>query len=192
MISQDLRKRDQIVAEELDMLRARLDELERFQKRGLTSWIPGLGYEHEKGTSRTVFPPPPPEAAQTTTWVLLHFFDKTFQLWRALLESLTTVFIQAEFCCTDFSSFLTLLQPKWKLVMCIPSSVSLEICLWSNVALFSRWSTVHFEECAHICCRTICKNDVCGLRSTVSYTPCPKNNLSFGLPFQLRACVYTH
>lgn len=66
MMSQDLRKRDQIVAEELDMLRARLDELERFQKRGLTSWIPGLGYEHEKGTPRTVFPPPPSEAAQTT------------------------------------------------------------------------------------------------------------------------------
>lgn len=68
---EDLRKRDEIVAVELDSIRDRVDELERMLKgRGaFTSWIPGVSKPaEEKGHVRTVLPTTSAEQpAQTAT-----------------------------------------------------------------------------------------------------------------------------
>lgn len=63
---EDLKKRDEVVAVELDMLRDRVEELERMLKgRGITSWIPGINKSEEKGHVRTTFPQNPSEMDQT-------------------------------------------------------------------------------------------------------------------------------
>jgi hypothetical protein len=64
----DLRHRDEIVAQELDSLRQRLDELEKAVRgRGFASWkLPGLSHGEEKQPSRPLFAEPSPETAPTT------------------------------------------------------------------------------------------------------------------------------
>lgn len=65
---EDLRKRDEIVAVQLDTIRERVDELERtLNGRGLTSWIPGVSKPEEKARVRTVFPTTSSDPAQTAT-----------------------------------------------------------------------------------------------------------------------------
>lgn len=65
---QALRKRDDIVAVELDTLRDRVNELEQtLRGRSFTSWIPGVSKPEEKAHVRTVFPPASPEPTQTAT-----------------------------------------------------------------------------------------------------------------------------
>ncbi|CAM6005696.1 unnamed protein product [Sphagnum balticum] len=64
----DLWDRDEIVAQELDSLRQRLDELEKAVRgRGFASWkLPGLSHGEEKQPSRPLFAEPSPETAPTT------------------------------------------------------------------------------------------------------------------------------